>query len=257
MHGPYYSHVFHWIEKETTDLGLNLMYFSTLEELPPLQLKKKVDGLIVAYFPEMKNIITEYARYIPITCIGNIYEGKHIPSTVFDNLSGSYSAISYLADLGMKRIAYINGILDSSIGINRLQGYNNAVHDLNLDNDPDLIYSGDYFFESGIEGATHLLSLKKPPQAIVCGNDNMAFGVMRRASQMGISIPDELSVIGFDDIESASHMNPSLTTIHVPLQILIKVSVKNLMTIIQGNKVESPIKIIPTQLIVRDSTIKI
>lgn len=256
IYGPYYSLVFHWIEKEASDNGLNLMFFSRLDDLPPLQLKKKVDGVIVAYFPDMRNAIADYSRYLPITCIDNIFDSPHIPSVVFDNFNGIYSSVNYLASLGNKRIGFISGLLDSEIGQKRMDGYLAAVKDCGLDDDPNLIFQGDYDFKKGVEGAEHLLSLDNAPKAIVCANDNMAFGVIRTAAARGLKIPTDLSVIGFDDIEPASHMTPPLTTIHVPLNIMAKASVKNLLDLLNGNTIENPAKIIPTQLIIRDSTIK-
>ena len=58
------------------------------------------------------------------------------------------------------------------------------------------------------------------PTAVLCGNDVLAFGALLEAQRMGIVVPGELSIVGFDDLEMARHMQPALTTVHVPTQTL-------------------------------------
>ncbi len=255
IYGPYYSMVFHWLEKECRKNDFNLIYFSTLDKVGPKQLKKKVDGLVVSYFPDLKKSISDFSRYLPITCIDNMFESASVPSVLFDNVGGTYSSVSFLVDKGLTRIGYIAGLPDSDICRDRLKGYVDAVDDFGLDKEPYLIYYGDYSFDSGLKGGIKLLSQKNPPKGIICANDNMAYGVIRAAIERGLKIPEDLSIIGFDDVETSAKMNPPLTTIHAPLQILCKLSVSNLMNMMNNKILENTKKVIPTWLVVRESTI--
>jgi DNA-binding LacI/PurR family transcriptional regulator len=44
-------------------------------------------------------------------------------------------------------------------------------------------------------------------------NDNTAILVLKAASIVGLRIPDDLSVMGFDDMDMAPYVVPSLTTV--------------------------------------------
>src|SRR5690606_41950687 len=61
-----------------------------------------------------------------------------------------------------------------------------------------------------------LLGRSPRPTAIVAANDLMALGAMKAAYSKGIRVPDDVSIVGFDDIDSASHVTPSLTTVRQP-----------------------------------------
>ena len=50
----------------------------------------------------------------------------------------------------------------------------------------------------------------------MCGNDVLAVGALQGAKVMGLVVPGDISITGFDDIELAGIVTPSLTTVHVP-----------------------------------------
>ena len=54
------------------------------------------------------------------------------------------------------------------------------------------------------------------PTVVMCGNDVLAVGALRRAQEIGLRVPEDVSITGFDDIEIARIVTPSLTTVHVP-----------------------------------------
>jgi LacI family transcriptional regulator len=61
-----------------------------------------------------------------------------------------------------------------------------------------------------------LLELRPRPTAVFCGNDQLAFGALIECARQNIEVPKEISIVGFDDLEYASQIIPSLTTIEVP-----------------------------------------
>ena len=54
--------------------------------------------------------------------------------------------------------------------------------------------------------------------AVICGNDQLAFGALIECYRQGIVVPDQVSIVGFDDLEFASQILPTLTTIRVPAE---------------------------------------
>lgn len=50
------------------------------------------------------------------------------------------------------------------------------------------------------------------PTAVICLFDGLALSVLSEAAALGLTVPHDLSVVGFDNITSAAHAQPGLTT---------------------------------------------
>jgi LacI family transcriptional regulator len=57
-----------------------------------------------------------------------------------------------------------------------------------------------------------ILSNPGRPTAVIALFDGLALDVLRAAELLGLSVPNDLSVVGFDNIASAAHSRPRLTT---------------------------------------------
>ena len=250
---PYYSLVFKAIEKEVRNIGYNLTLFSDPDNLNPLNNQKKIDGVIVCFFPRIEKKIEEIKDLLPIVLLDNISSDLSIPSVTIDNFNSSRKSANYLNSLGHKRIGFISGLLNSDICRDRLLGYTSVMSKNGMDKDENLIYKGDYSYESGERGAEYLLSLSKLPTAIMCANDSMAIGAMKVVQAKGLAVPGDMSIIGFDDIEVALRVYPSLTTVAAPIEKIANKSVKMLVSAINGNNLDYQHKILPAKLITRNS----
>lgn len=64
-------------------------------------------------------------------------------------------------------------------------------------------------------------------------------------------MPEDVAVIGFNDLASARHTSPPLTTVHQPVRALGQEMARMLVSAIEGHR-PSPL-ILPTRLTVRES----
>ncbi len=254
---PYYSLVFNALEKEVKQKGYNLVLFSDPDDLNPLNNQKKIDGVIICCFPRIEGKIQELKKMLPIVLLDNLASDKSIPSVTLDNFNSSSEAANHLFKLGHKRIGFISGLLDSDICNERLTGYTSALIANQLSVEQELIYKGDYSYESGEFGAENLLSLKTPPTAIMCANDSMAIGAMKVIREKGYSIPEDISVIGFDDIKVSSMVFPSLTTITAPIERIAERAIGMLLAMIDGLDLDYQHVILPAHLTERNSCAKV
>ncbi len=103
-------------------------------------------------------------------------------------------------------------------------------------------------------GVAELLRHGRHFDALIASSDAMAVGAMRALRVAGLMVPRAVSVIGFDDFQSATYTDPSLTTVHNPLFEMSSRAIDRLT----GRSISdaaSPIReVVPTHLIVRDST---
>jgi len=194
-------------------------------------------------------------REFPFVLIDHQGNGDPCPAVGATNWQGAYNATEYLMKLGHKRIGFITGSLDLGAAVERLAGYRSALHTHHLPVEPELIYEGGFNQPDGYAGASALLGLENPPTAIFASNDVMAMGAMDATRDRGLRIPDDISIVGFDDIPQARQVRPTLTTVRQPLEHMGRVATQILMGILADpDKKVSRIEL-PTELIVRDSTL--
>ncbi len=98
-----------------------------------------------------------------------------------------------------------------------------------------------------------LMEVPQVPTAIVCGNDVLAFGALLEAQRLGIAVPGEVSIVGFDDLELASHLQPALTTVHVPAEAMWRRAAERTLALLRGDAPPREVEIEVT-LVVRGST---
>ena len=113
---------------------------------------------------------------------------------------------------------------------------------------------GDFFQPSGYASAAKLFAQTDPPTAIFASNDVMAFGTMEAARERGLRIPEDVSIIGFDDTPQAASVHPGLTTVRQPLEEMGKVAASMLFSYLEDAALSTQRTLLPTQLIIRQSS---
>lgn len=250
---PYYSLIFKALDKTVQKKGYNMLLFTDFDDLNPLKNQKKIDGVIICCFPRIEENIQEIKKYLPIVLLDNIASDKSISSVTIDNFNSCNASTEYLWSLGHRRIGFISGLLDSDVCKDRLLGYTSALNRLGAQEDKSLIFKGDYSYESGEKAGAYFATLANPPSAIICANDSMAIGAMKVIQEKGFKIPDDISIIGFDDIEVASRVFPSLTTNSAPIEEMAENAVEMLLGSIDGKDKDFKHLILPAKLKKRNS----
>ena len=87
--------------------------------------------------------------------------------------------------------------------------------------------------------------------AIFCYNDQIAIGVLNRCYHRGIAVPRQLSIVGYDDIRSASYVNPPLTTVRQPLHEMGRTAMRMVLGLIEKRPVQN--EMLDCELVVRES----
>jgi DNA-binding LacI/PurR family transcriptional regulator len=133
-----------------------------------------------------------------------------------DNIRGGADAVQHLIDLGHDRIGLVCGPHTTSSGLQRYQGYCQALELNGLQYVDALVAEGNFTYEGGYTCMQRILAQQPLPTAIFATSDVMALGAKKAIEDFGLCIPAELSLIGFDDIPRVSMVDPKLTTIAQP-----------------------------------------
>ena len=175
-------------------------------------------------------------------------------SVIIDNQVAAKKLVDYLLSLGHKRIAVLTGLRENPHTAERLAGYKAALIEAGIAIRDDYILEGDFTMGAGQDTAIRAMALAEPPTALFCMSDQMAMGAIQALQARGIKVPDEVSVAGFDNIEYSAFWHPAITTVAQPAEEIGKRAIDMLLTMIEDSHYNVSNKVLPTQLIVREST---
>jgi DNA-binding LacI/PurR family transcriptional regulator len=169
-----------------------------------------------------------------------------------DNRGGAREAVAYLVGKGRRRIATITGAQDMAVGLDRLEGWRDALRAAGLQPDDRLVEAGDFSEESGQRAMAALLSREPGLDAVFAASDLMALGALRTLKDTGRKVPGEVAVIGFDDSIVARHAEPQLTTVRQPVEEMGRQMTRLLLAKLTGEAAGVSV-ILETELVIRGS----
>ncbi|HKM07185.1 MAG TPA: LacI family DNA-binding transcriptional regulator [Sphaerochaeta sp.] len=258
---PFFSQILAGIQKEIHALGdRHQIVFSTFNIADSgyrqVISQSHLDGAIVLGRTTLENItfIKGHIPYLVYAGLNRI--GQDFDEVLCDARKGVVKAVEYLYGLGHRSMGFIGPTLKKHPVFNehRYAGFIDGLAFFGLKADPAFVYDSFLTALDGYEGMKEMIKSHKLPSAIICANDTVATGVLKALGEAGISVPSQVSVIGFDNIENAAFLNPSLTTIDVPKAELGRYATKILMDRILDKRIY-PLQVkLPFSLIVREST---
>ncbi len=215
----------------------------------------KVDGLLITSpLVNDKEVQLLHDEGTPIVLNGAA-DFSDIPSVDVDNVYGAYSAVKYMIDLGHRRIGHIsNAPFSYTSSRDRLEGYQKALAEAGIECDNDLVHVGAFTDSSGYAPMRAMLDLDDPPTAVFIGSDMVALGAIQAIRTCGLTIPEDISVIGFDDVVIGKYLYPPLTTVHLPAYDLGQRAGQMILASIRGESFQPLRVLLPTELVVRQST---
>ena len=114
---------------------------------------------------------------------------------------------------GFTRISLLTGPFSLEPSRKRIEGYRSSLEKHNIAYDKNMVYEGDFWYNSGEKLAKKYISGEIPyPQALVCANDYMAFGVLDAFAAEGTDITQHMALVGYEYISERSLHKPLLTT---------------------------------------------
>jgi len=214
-----------------------------------------IDGLVMigeVHEPALLQMLER--RNIPSINIWTYSTPAGRPAIGFDNARAAGRVIDYLAGIGHRRIAMIAGAqADNDRAQARVRGVRAALQSHQIELPEAYLLERRYDIGEGRQAARVLLAHSPPPTAIVCGNDVLAVGALLEAQAQGMNVPAALSIVGFDDLPIASHLNPALTTVHVPSAEMGRLAADYLVAKVAGGSPPHATEL-EAQLVIRATT---
>ncbi|HEY0009645.1 MAG TPA: LacI family DNA-binding transcriptional regulator, partial [Tepidisphaeraceae bacterium] len=256
----YFGEIISGICDKAGKLGYKIM----LEQAKPEFIKEKqhvriferryVDGVLCLGTNDRHSWLGDFATHkCPAMIVDNQSEQYKLDYVCCNYRSGAEQVMNYLLQLGHKRIAMITAGEHSKTARAVRETYGAQLMAAGIEPRPEWIVDGEFTEEGGAAAAKRLLAADPEITALFAGNDKMAIGAMHHLIQQGVRVPADVSVVGFDDLRHAAFVNPTLSTIHLPLYEVGAMAMEKLVERIHGRP-EHIKEQLSTHLVVRNST---
>jgi LacI family transcriptional regulator len=213
--------------------------------------QQKVDGVIVI-FPKVEDPGLKELEERGVSAVLISTKSSKLDYVDIDNAGGAYKAVEHLVKLGHKRIGMIAVIGREVDFQERFNAYKSALLKNGLPYTEELVAHVESTETAGYEGMKKLLVHK--PTAVFAADDRRARKAIDAILEAGLRVPEDIAVVGFDDNPFFTASVPTLTTIRQSYSELAKRAAKMLLDRIEGRVKKQQKKIVPCELIVRESS---
>jgi LacI family transcriptional regulator len=238
----YFMHVLTGVASAANDHDSQLIVSTNPDEAHGVVAYERVmrsrsaDGAIVTSAAiDDQNIETLVESGLPVVLVGNF---PYLPSAVtvgIDDVGATRAITEHLLDVhGARSPLHVTGTLDHQTGVDRREGFLDAVRDRGL-LESSKVVEGDLSEESGARAVAKCLDDGIRFDSIVFANDDMALGGMRVLRERGIRVPQDVAIVGYDDFGLARVATPAITTVRVPAERMSRLAAEQLFRLIDGS----------------------
>ena len=215
----------------------------------------RVDGLLISLSSETGNYdhILELNKRLPVILFDRVCESEDMLNVTTDDYESSYKATLHLIEKGCKKIMYLLALKNLLAGKMRLKGYRDALTYSHVSLDEKLIIDCDRDEKENYRIIKEAVAAQKP-DGILSSIEKLGTVCYHVANDLKLSIPEQIKIVSFSNLEIASLLNPSLTTITQPAFDIGKEAANILFQLLDKKKPVTESKMIASMLIERDST---
>jgi LacI family transcriptional regulator len=201
-----------------------------------------------------------HAAGVPVVWLDPYYtEERDLPGPMIgiDARIGARALADHLRERGCRTIAALagpNAALPARPAVPASAGprYQPLIEAFGDDLTP--VYADQWDAGAGRTAVEKLLASGNVPDALFAASDRLAAGAMSACLRAGLQVPGDIAIAGFGNQDVSECLTPALTTVDWPLDDLAQRGVQLLVRTIDGTAPDRHNEILPTSLVVREST---
>lgn len=194
-----------------------------------------VDGAIILNGEFSNKDLLNYAdRNHKIIVMDRKLEHENIKQVTLNNEKGIFKSFDYAYKLGHRIFYYISGSEGNFDAYHRLKAMREIAKqypDVTLHEKPYCINSEE--IEEVMEG---ILDEYSSPICVFSFNDDLSIKIHSYITKTNFVIGEHIHLVGFDNIEMAEFIQPSLTTINIPKEEWGIIAAQKLLKMVEGKE---------------------
>lgn len=260
---PFFGRIASTLEKAAREYGYSTIICASDEKTTSekkaldILLNRMVDGILASPIGiDHTHFLKAYKEGTPLVLIDRYFMNTEMPYVTFDDEHGAYDASKLLLDNGHKKIACIQGLVETTSNVHRLNGYKKALKEYDISFDPEMVVGEDFSEMNGYNQAKLLLSRSKEkrPTAIFSFSNLITIGILKAFKEDNIDIPKDISIVSFDEQEYSELLyTPITTVIHTSKEMSQKALEILLEQINSKDRKTNQNIVFPTSLVIRES----
>ena len=219
----------------------------------------RVDGVLMSVSGETTksgHVRDLISGGIPLIFFDRVCEEVDTAKITTDDFESGYKATEHLIEQGCKKIAFLSISKSLSISNKRQEGYFKAIADKKLKADKrNIILCGNHAKQNYLL-IKNLLHQKHRPDGVVSSVEKLTTPLYKACVALKLKIPEDVKIVCFSNLETASILNPSLTTITQPAFDMGKTAATLLFKALAKSNfnLKKESLVIPSTLVIRGST---
>ncbi len=206
---PYFTSIRAGIQNRCLETGVVLRALHLDQIETNLKLIESAPAVIAVGHFSKHVVNTLYQANQNIIFVDSNPLGSKTDAVLIDRLALSQDVMENVLKSDCKRPAFIGNNEE------RLHAFRKVTKENGLYHEALCKVSKEYCIESGYQAMKEMLQLDELPDVVYAATDMVAVGVYRAIYEHGLTIPGDIQVIGTNDISSARHMSPSLSTMRL------------------------------------------
>ncbi|WP_242676883.1 substrate-binding domain-containing protein [Rhodococcus sp. ABRD24] len=180
-----------------------------------------------------------------------------VDTVLYDDVHSAYEAVGHLHSVWGSKICFVGDIAGSAGATDRRLGFDRAVSELDIEDTVLRLGLDGYGAGHGYAAMSALLETANRPNGILAVNDQIALGAFRALQDHGLAAGVDVGVVGFGDVEFASYLAPSLSSVSGCVDEIANTALEMLFTRINSpvdERLESRTVVVKRALTIRESS---
>ena len=184
------------------------------------------------------------------------YPGQH--TVILDRARAMEELVVHLHGVGHRRFGLLGIRLNFLFNDSRVRGIQRGLERCGLSFESavemvPLSPTGSRSYDFGKALAEAFLARPTRATAFLGLNDEVAVGAMWRFQEAGVRVPEDISITGFNNMEIAQHVTPTLATVDQRIVEVMSAVAENIVDVIDTPKKRARKKVIEAKLVLRGS----